>query len=109
VRGFRGLLRMQDMGVLISQTVHCPRCGSGRVAPSRISGIDWPASFQPDEINLFAIPFSGAPSGMHLDRACACIECGHVWADVSPLALRAVIEKWGSKALKTRLLENDGE
>jgi hypothetical protein len=69
-----------------------------------------PASFQPDETKLLAIGFpSATPSSVRVDRACACIDCGHVWAEVSPAELRAVIEKWGRKPLKARLLKNDGE
>ncbi len=86
----------------------CPRCGSGRVASGSISGALEPATFQPDETKLFAMGFlSGTPSSVRLDRASACIQCGLIWADISPSSLRAVIEIWGKPDLKTRLLSDN--
>lgn len=89
-------------------SISCPRCGSGRVASGSISGALEPATFQPDETKLLALGFlSGTPSSIQLDRACACIQCGLDWADISSPKLRAVIEKWGKQDLKARLLNDN--
>ena len=90
-------------------TTNCPACGGARVVEGRLSGTDWPASFQPHDIKFVALqfPFVGTPSSIPLEQASACAHCGHLWTQVAPAELQALIEKWGNPALKSRILAPD--
>ena len=87
----------------------CPSCGSERIAAGRISAQDWAASFQPDGIRSFqlGVPFLMTRSSVHVEKAHACVDCGHIWLRVPPQQLQAVIEKWGKDELRNRLLGPD--
>ena len=93
----------------MNETPDCPRCGSQRIAPGRISG-GWPVSFVPDETGShlrLGFLFLSMAGALRLTRGFACLDCGLLWTSVSTLDLQIIIEKSGAGELKARLLDSD--
>lgn len=70
----------------------CLKCQGSQVIKGTVA--EWSSStsarkiFRPDHLKLLAPTFSG---GVSLD-AYACTDCGFVWTELDPAALRAFVE-----------------
>ncbi|WP_251778546.1 hypothetical protein [Caldimonas mangrovi] len=82
--------------------MNCPVCQSPRTVEGRVisdgSEDGRAEKFFPRGLKLFKLRRAVRLSGGHAFRACC--QCGHVWNQLDPKALRALIEASGNDALK---------
>ena len=83
----------------------CPKCGGGKfVTGGCTSGEGFSRAFVPGETRHLGF-FRSVPIRMGFG---ACLDCGHLWGEVDPAALRSFIEKHGTELARQNLDRLDG-